>query len=521
MRLYDVLDRGCSINPDGVAFTDGKRDLTYRETRRAADRIARRLSGMELGSESIVAVCSPNHVLTFVAVLGILRAGCIWLPINARYGHDEIEHALVSHDISFVFYHSQTAEIVEASLPDSPAFRGSAVIDAESTDNRSLENWIKSGDDQPLDPEQTPDTVIAIRSTGGTTGPSRGVMVTNRVYMTMFASFLSCIDVLRSPVHLAAAPLSHAAGSLCLLTLAHGGTNVVLSKALPEDILATIQDRKVTLLFLPPTLIYMLLKSPEIGRHDYGSLQYLVYAGAPMSVDRLREAITVFGPVLLQGYGQAEAPFFCTCLMPEEHVVEPNIDGERRLASCGRATTFTRVAVMDDDDRILPDEEVGEIVVRGDIVMKGYYRNPDATAEVSRGGWHHTGDMGYRDTDGYYYIVDRKRDIIISGGFNIAPSEIERVLWAHPAVQDCAVIGVPDETWGEAVKAIVELKDGTTVTEAELQEMCTARLGSMKKPRTIEFWPELPRSSVGKVSKREIRARFWGPGETAPKLRKL
>ncbi|MCB2111854.1 MAG: AMP-binding protein, partial [Rhodobacteraceae bacterium] len=186
--------------------------------------------------------------------------------------------------------------------------------------------------------------------------------------------------------------------------------------------------------------------------HDYSSLRHVIYAGAPMSVDKLRQAVAAFGPVMAQAYGQAEAPFFCTILPPEEHVLSDDPVQARRLWSCGRATPFVQVEIMDAEGRLLPPGERGELVVRSNLVMKGYYKNPEATAKVSRFGWHHTGDVGYRDEAGYFYIVDRERDAIISGGFNLFPSEIEQVIWSHPAVKDCAVIGVPDEKWGEAVK---------------------------------------------------------------------
>jgi acyl-CoA synthetase (AMP-forming)/AMP-acid ligase II len=284
---------------------------------------------------------------------------------------------------------------------------------------------------------------------------------------------------------------------------------MILEKVEPDLILRTFQEQKITHIFLPPTLLYMLLDSPNARAYDYSHLQYIIYAGAPMSVDRLKDAMDVFGPVMAQGFGQAEAPFFCTILSPEEHVEAIRSGDEKRLASCGRPTPFTRVAVMDNDGRLLPTGETGEIVVQGDLVMKGYYNNPEATAQVSQFGWHHTGDVGLRDENGFYYIVDRKRDLIISGGFNIAPSEIERVLWSHYAVGDCAVIGVPDEKWGEAVKAVVELRPGQDVSEDELRRFCRERLGGMKTPKTIEFWPQLPRSQIGKVLKRDVRAKFW------------
>jgi acyl-CoA synthetase (AMP-forming)/AMP-acid ligase II len=197
-------------------------------------------------------------------------------------------------------------------------------------------------------------------------------------------------------------------------------------------------------------------------------------------------------------------------MLPQEHAEALSDDSKAgRLASCGRAGPYAKLSVMDDEGKHLPSGETGEIVVRSNLVTTGYYGNPAATAEVSQFGWHHTGDIGRIDPDGYIYLVDRKKDMIISGGFNVYPSEVEQVIWKHPAVQDCAVIGVPDEKWGEAVTAIIELKDGMNVESAELIKMCKEMLGGVKAPKHVHFWPKLPRSAVGKVLKREIRAEFW------------
>ena len=224
-----------------------------------------------------------------------------------------------------------------------------------------------------------------------------------------------------------------------------------------------------------------------------------------MSAKKLQEAIEIFGPVMAQTFGQAEALMLCTFMSPKEHIV----GDEKRLTSCGRATIFTQLEIMDDDGNILPPNERGEIVVRGNLVMKGYYKNSEATEEAGRFGWHHTGDIGMKDENSYVYIVDRKRDMIVSGGFNIYPSEIEQIIWSHAAVEDCAVVGVPDEKWGEAVKAIIQLKAGAAVNADDLADYCRQRLGGMKTPKSFEFWEELPRSAVGKVLKRSIRDRFW------------
>jgi acyl-CoA synthetase (AMP-forming)/AMP-acid ligase II len=228
-----------------------------------------------------------------------------------------------------------------------------------------------------------------------------------------------------------------------------------------------------------------------------------------MSCEKLAEAIDVFGPVMTQTWGQTEAPLICTYLAPEAHLGADGRIDEKVLRSCGRATPLTRVEVMDANGKLLNPGEVGELVVRGDLVMKGYFDRPEENERVSRFGWHHTGDVGYRDEAGFFFIVDRNKDMIISGGFNIYPSEIEQVLWKHPAVLDCAVIGVPDSKWGEAVKAVVELKPGVTATEDELKHHCRETLAGMKTPKSIEIWQSLPRSPLGKVLKREIRDKYW------------
>ena len=352
-----------------------------------------------------------------------------------------------------------------------------------------------------------------LASSGGTTGRPKGVQITNRNIETMNSIFWACMPVKSPPVHLMVAPMTHAAGVCSFPLLPYGGTNIFMGTADPGAILAAIETHKVTHIYVPPTLIYMLLAHPDVAKHDYSSLQHMVYASAPMSVDKLVEAIKVFGPVLTQTYGQAEACMICTFFSPADHVAALESNKRHRLASCGRASPLMRLEVMDDDGKILPRGERGEIVVRGGLVMAGYYNNEAATREASTFGWHHTGDIGLIDEDGFVYIVDRKKDMIISGGFNVFPSEVEQVLWSHPAVQDCAVIGVPDDKWGEAVKAVVELKPGVKATEDELIHLAKDKLGGVKAPKSVDFIAALPRSPVGKVLKKTLREPYWAGRE--------
>jgi long-chain acyl-CoA synthetase len=243
--------------------------------------------------------------------------------------------------------------------------------------------------------------------------------------------------------------------------------------------------------------------------YDLSSLHTVFYGGGPMYVEQQQEAIRAFGPIFCQLHGQGEAPMLMTALPKEEHVARHDPVKQRRLASAGRETTGMRVRVVDENDGNVPADAPGEIVVRGKLVMKGYWAKPEATAETLRGGWLHTGDVGHLDRDGYLYITDRKKDMIISGGSNIYPRELEEVICTHAAVHEVAVIGVPDEKWGETVKAMVVLRPDRRATEAEIVEHCRRSLASYKKPASVEFLSELPKNAYGKVLKRELRERYW------------
>ena len=349
-----------------------------------------------------------------------------------------------------------------------------------------------------------------IMATGGTTGRSKGVMLSNRNLVATFANHMSAMHITGRMTVLAAAPITHTAGIVSMPFMARGGRVVLMDGIDPQNLLRVIAQERVNMLFLPPTVIYTLLAQPNVRDFDFSALRYLMYGAAPMSPDKLAEAIEVFGPVMLQIYGQAEVPGAITVLTLEDHLVDGRVAPRQRLLSAGRRFPFTRVAIMDDDGKLLGQPgAVGEIVAQGDIVTQGYYKNPEATAEVQRQGWHCTGDVGYFDEQGFLFIVDRKKDMIVTGGFNVFSSEVEAAVMAHPAVKDCAVIGVPDEKWGEAVKAVIELRPNLSVTPEDLIQFVKNRLGSVKAPKDVEIVEQLPRSSVGKVLKKEVRKKYW------------
>ncbi len=513
MRLIDFFDRGATSFPDRACLIDGDTRYGYAEVQAMTCRIGNGLIAAGIVPGDKVAVYSPNAAKAFIAVLGVLRAGATWVAINARNSLTDNIAFLQLNDCKCLFFHSSFEGVVPEIGAAVPTIERCIAIDRASDHGADLFTWMAAYDILDPDVPVGPDGPVLHIGTGGTTGRSKAVVLTHRNLATMIASFCLAMPYAEPPVHLVAAPMTHAAGLITFPLMAMGASNVVVGGADPLTVMANIQQHRVTTLFLPPTVIYMILAHPRAHEFDYSSLQNLIYAAAPMSVDKLKQALALFGPVLTQTFGQAEAPMICTYMTPAEHLVLGDPAKEKRLASCGRAALFTPVAIMDDGGRLLPAGQAGEIVVRGDLVMQGYYKNPEATAEASAHGWHHTGDIGVMDADGYVYIVDRKRDMIISGGFNVYPSEVERVLWAHPAVQDCAVIGVPDDKWGEAVKAVVELKPGEALDEAALISHCKSTLGSVKAPKSIEAWDKLPRSPVGKVLKREIRDRYWSGRE--------
>jgi acyl-CoA synthetase (AMP-forming)/AMP-acid ligase II len=330
-------------------------------------------------------------------------------------------------------------------------------------------------------------------------------MLTSRNLETMTALTLMGYPFVGRPAYLALAPLTHAAGVLCFPVMSLGGRIVVMPKPDLSEFLALIEREQITHTFLPPTLIYMLLGHEALDRTDLSSLDCFWYGAAPMSTARLTEALRRIGPVMAQLFGQSEAPMMVSMLSPEDHFNPDGSVATERLASAGRPAPLVTVAIMDPETGKLQDpNERGEIVVRSSLVMAGYYKNPEATAAASEHGWHHTGDIGYLDDDGYLFIVDRLKDMIITGGFNVYSAEVEQALMQHPAVRDCAVVGLPDDKWGERVTAVIETAG--TVEPDELIAFVKQRIGSVKAPKQVELWPELPRSKIGKILKAEVRA---------------
>jgi len=303
---------------------------------------------------------------------------------------------------------------------------------------------------------------------------------------------------------------------MVLPTMLRGGTNVILDHFDPESLLATVEREHVTNAFLSPTMIYMLLDHSHLADYDLSSLRCLLYGAAPTHVERLKEAMDAFGPCLKNGYGQMEAAMVICRLHQEEHIKEGPERLVRRLTSCGKPQTMVQIRIVDDDDNDVPLGKPGEIIVRGPHVMPGYWNREKETAAALRNGWLHTEDIGRMDEDGYIYIVDRKKDMIISGGLNVYPREVEDVLSEHPSVSQAAVIGIPDRKWGESVKAAVVLREGARLSEEEIIAFCKEHLTGYKCPKSVGFIDEMPLTAISKVDKKQLRASFTElPGQSS------
>src|SRR5205807_3349833 len=379
-------------------------------------------------------------------------------------------------------------------------------------DALDYETLLSASDSMKADAEVDPDDLAWLFYTSGTTGKPKGAMLTHRNLLAMTMNYYADVNpIVPEDVVLHAAPLTHGSGLFGLPAIAKGATSVILhTPSFDVDMVFTLIQhlRITTIAFLAPTQIKMLLNGPYQS-YDLSSLRCIPYGGGPMYVEDMKQAVEAFGPGIVQIYGQGEAPMTISYLRREEHVTHGDPDAERRLASAGIPRTDVEVRIVDDDDHEVAAGKIGEIAARGSVVMVGYWNRPDETAESLRGGWLHTGDIGMMDEQGYLYLLDRKKDMIISGGNNIYPREIEEVLLKHPAIYEVAVISVPDPLWGESVKAIVALRSGMTVTEEEVNALCRQHLASYKKPRTVEFVPELPKNAYGKILKRELREQYW------------
>jgi fatty-acyl-CoA synthase len=504
--IGDVVTAALRRFPDRVAFRQDGTDLTYRQVEDTLARWVAVLQQRGLGPGEGIGLLSPNRPEAWLAQVAPALAGGRYTALHPLGSLADHLHACDEAELRFLLvdpaYAERAAHLLEAAASVEAVFTfGPADIGQdlhELASAAALNSRLGPG-------PQGADDIGYLLYTGGTTGVPKAAALSNRAVAAHYYGTALGWDLPERPRYLAVAPISHAAGMLVMPTLLSGGTVILQRRFDPAAWLQAIAAERVNLSLLVPTMIYVLLDDPQLDRTDLSSLETVIYGASPISPTRLAEAIGRIGPVFCQIYGQTESSGQGTSLWRAEH--DPS--DLRALTSCGRSMPFTRVAVLDDGGQPVPDGTPGELCIQGPSVMHGYWKQPDLTASTLVGGWLRTGDICVRDDGGLFSIVDRKKDMIISGGFNVFPREVEDVLADHPALSAVAVIGVPDEKWGEAVKALVVLRPGARLDPSELIELVKERKGAVYAPKTIEFLEALPLTPVGKADKKVLRARYW------------
>ena len=489
MYPIDFLWRAAERHPNRIAIFSPAGDWSFRELGGEVLARAAALGAIDPIPGSRICVGAANTVDHLIAILAILAAGKVWVPLNPRNGDPELRRIVGFVEPSVVLADQDMAERLAGV---SPNLRPLDDLAMKAGDPRAVVMGPSARGGIALERAQ------AIKFTGGTTGFPKGVIQPLRAWNTNIATQIHELGLTPDDRYLVAAPLTHGTSTYMLPLLGAGGALIFPEYAKPAALLDAARAHDATLFFAPPTLILALVEEQRRSPRALRSLRYLVYGGAPMRPEQIRDAQSVFGPVLCTSFGQTEAPQIITFLSPAA------MSGER-LASVGRPSLFTRVAVVDKEGMPVAVGEEGEIAVRGDLVMSGYLHAEEETRKTLVDGWLRTGDAGVFDEQGYLFLRDRIRDVIITGGFNVYPSDVEVVLSAHPAVADCSVLGIPDAKWGEAVHAAVQLRPGMSVDVADLIALVKRELGSVKTPKHVHLFESLPRSAVGKVLKPAIR----------------
>jgi acyl-CoA synthetase (AMP-forming)/AMP-acid ligase II len=512
MNTGYLLTRTAEAYPDRVAIRHGDYQLSYGELNSRVNQLAHSLSRIGVGRGDRVCIFMPNRPEILECLLACFKAGVVAVPVNFRLHPNELAYIVEHSEAKAVF---SARPLLDNVMKAVSQVSHKPVLVAARDPGAAGNGWLDYED--LLAGQDTRELLVDVRGTdvgwlfytSGTTGRPKGVMINHRMLNLMVLNvYADVYPFSRHDRALHAAPLTHGSGLYALPLLAKGGLNIIYKgeRFLPEEVFRIIEAERITVLpFLAPTMLKRLLEADCWGRYDLSSLKCIIYGGGPMYVEDLKEAIRRFGKILVQIYGQGECPMTITALDAEDH----DENDEEILASAGIPRLGVQVNIVDEQGNEVPRGQMGEIVAYGDLVMEGYWRDPKATQETVQNGWLRTGDLGYMNERGYVFIMDRSKDMIISGGNNIYPREVEEVILRHPAVAEVCVFGVPDAEWGEAVKAVVVKKPGAEVTAEEIIAFCKDNLASYKKPKLVDFIDELPKSAYGKVLKRELRDRYW------------
>lgn len=508
MELGSITSRAARYWPNKTALIDARQRITFSQLEQHANQLAQAFGATGLSKGDRVAVQAWNRVELVEAEVACYKGGYIKVPVNARLSTEETLHMLRDSEAAVLIADGEHAQAVLARRAEAPSLRLVVDMDADYA------GWIAA---YPTNAVQTPtqaDDVAVLHYTSGSSGVLKAAMQTYGNRLAMLRKFLMSPMRRAMPddVQAHVGPVTHASGMNLMYLIYCGAASLLLGRFDEAELLKTIETERVTRLFMVPTMINRLVHHPDLAKHDLSSLRLVLYGAAPMAPALVEKAIATFGPILVQGYGAGETNSMVTLLTEQDHV-DALANNPKRLASCGRCYAETEVRVVTDAGQDVGPGEVGEIIVRGDDIMVGYWRAPELTTEAVVNGYYLTGDLATVDDEGYIYIVDRKKEMIICGGFNIYPAEIEQVLFAHPAIYEAAAVGIPDEEWGEQIKAVVVLKPGHTASAEDILAFCAQGLPGFKRPRSVDFINELPKNPNGKIVRRLVREPYWAGKE--------
>lgn len=506
MNAGYLITRSAFYFPDRIAFVIDGQQITYRELNGRVNRLANGMLSLGLRKGDRVGLLFHNSLAYLESYLALYKAGLVWVRLNARLLPSELRGMMEDSGAQALIHGSEFGETAEKI-----SHGVQWVIQQGKGQGLDYEGFLQKGLAEEPKVEVVLDDLCDLWYTSGTTGAPKGIMLTHRNVMTCTQMLLCDVyDITQENKLLTVGALSHAGSVRVLPFIIRGATNYLHNHFDPVSTFREIEGSGITDLSTVPTMLIALMDHPKRGQFNLKSLRRITYAGAPMPVERIKEALEIFGPVLDQSYGQAESIITITHLPRHEHVPSGDPKWERRLASAGREYPGVQVKVVDDQDQPLGPGEVGEVITRSDLVMHGYWNQPEKTEEALRGGWLHTGDIGYSDEDGYLYLVDRKHDKIITGGLNVYPREVEEVLASHPAVAQAVVFGIADPYWGEVITAAVVPRKGMKVTVEDLMAFAKEHLASYKRPKKIHFLEDLPKNLYGKVMRKELKKEFQG-----------
>jgi acyl-CoA synthetase (AMP-forming)/AMP-acid ligase II len=484
--------------------------LTWKQLDERVDRLVAGLLSLGIKPGEHIAILAQNSHRFVEFYYACSRGGFVAVPLNWRLSDDELKYIIGHSETSALLVGEEYLETIGRIRRNLDKVREYISLDRPAKEMSDYEQLLKDSPPSKRPDAEDENSLFILMYTGGTTGLPKGVMLSNRNIMTAALGSLFAMGITKREITCMILPLFHIAFWPVIVVHFMGSKAVISKKFDLGYVLETIQKEKCTHVNIVPTIASFMLMFPDLGKYNLSSLRAITYAGSPMPFEVLMKLKEKFpGLDLGQGYGLTEAAPTVSLLDQFDHARTETEKDRKRLTSVGRECLVTEVRIKDEDGNDLPPGEIGEICVKGANVMMGYWKNPEQTEAALRDGWLHTGDMAYMDDDGYIYLVDRKHDMIISGGENIYPREVEEVIYKHPAVAEVAVVGVPDETWGESVKAVVVLKPGQSATEEEIIALCKKHLAGYKKPKSVDFVDAIPKTPIGKILRREVKEKYW------------